>query len=132
MGKLTGKVAVVTGASRGVGRGIALLLAQQGATVYVTGRSVEQGAFASLALWPDLTFGERTLHNLAANPDIGSPVEFPGRVVAALAGDPNVMERSGGPFIIAEVAQNYGITDVDGQTIPSLRAERGTPYWMAI
>jgi len=34
------KVAVVTGASRGVGRGIALALGEQGATVYVTARSV--------------------------------------------------------------------------------------------
>jgi NAD(P)-dependent dehydrogenase (short-subunit alcohol dehydrogenase family) len=36
---LTGKVAVVTGASRGVGAGIATLLGEQGATVYVTGRT---------------------------------------------------------------------------------------------
>jgi NAD(P)-dependent dehydrogenase (short-subunit alcohol dehydrogenase family) len=34
-----GKVAVVTGASRGAGRGIALELGAAGATVYVTGRS---------------------------------------------------------------------------------------------
>jgi NAD(P)-dependent dehydrogenase (short-subunit alcohol dehydrogenase family) len=34
------KVAVVTGASRGAGRGIALVLGAAGATVYVTGRSV--------------------------------------------------------------------------------------------
>ena len=40
MPKLTGKVAVVTGASRGGGRGIALALGEEGATVYVTGRSV--------------------------------------------------------------------------------------------
>jgi NAD(P)-dependent dehydrogenase (short-subunit alcohol dehydrogenase family) len=33
-------IAVVTGASRGGGKGIALVLGQQGATVYVTGRSV--------------------------------------------------------------------------------------------
>ncbi|MER3556196.1 MAG: oxidoreductase [Meiothermus sp.] len=36
---LEGKVAVVTGASRGAGRGIALALGEAGATVYVTGRS---------------------------------------------------------------------------------------------
>src|SRR5258708_37183081 len=36
---LAGKVAVVTGASRGVGAGIATLLGEQGATVYVTGRT---------------------------------------------------------------------------------------------
>src|SRR5262245_17795490 len=39
-GSLQGKVAVVTGASRGAGRGIALALGEAGATVYVTGRSV--------------------------------------------------------------------------------------------
>jgi NAD(P)-dependent dehydrogenase (short-subunit alcohol dehydrogenase family) len=36
---LRGRVAVVTGASRGVGRGIALALGACGATVYITGRS---------------------------------------------------------------------------------------------
>ena len=37
---LEGTVALVTGASRGGGKGIALVLGEQGATVYVTGRSV--------------------------------------------------------------------------------------------
>ncbi|MFI6825307.1 SDR family NAD(P)-dependent oxidoreductase [Micromonospora sp. NPDC050187] len=36
---LAGSVAVVTGGSRGVGRGVALALGDTGATVYVTGRS---------------------------------------------------------------------------------------------
>jgi NAD(P)-dependent dehydrogenase (short-subunit alcohol dehydrogenase family) len=39
-GSLRGKIAVVTGASRGAGRGIALALGEAGATVYVSGRSV--------------------------------------------------------------------------------------------
>ena len=43
MGALTGKVAVVTGASRGIGKGMAIALAAQGATVYVTGRTVNAG-----------------------------------------------------------------------------------------
>lgn len=40
MQRLEGKVAVVTGASRNLGRGVALVLGQERATVYVTGRSV--------------------------------------------------------------------------------------------
>jgi NAD(P)-dependent dehydrogenase (short-subunit alcohol dehydrogenase family) len=37
------RVAIVTGASRGVGKGIAVALGAAGATVYVTGRSTEGG-----------------------------------------------------------------------------------------
>ncbi|HEX6508420.1 MAG TPA: SDR family oxidoreductase [Chloroflexota bacterium] len=37
---LKGRVAVVAGATRGAGRGIAVMLGEAGATVYVTGRSV--------------------------------------------------------------------------------------------
>src|SRR5262245_42290887 len=43
MQPLKGRVAVVTGASRGAGRGIAVVLGEAGATVYVTGRSVRGG-----------------------------------------------------------------------------------------
>jgi NAD(P)-dependent dehydrogenase (short-subunit alcohol dehydrogenase family) len=42
-GRLEGKVAVVAGASRGAGRGIALALGDAGATVYVAGRTTRGG-----------------------------------------------------------------------------------------
>lgn len=281
MGNLSGKVAVVTGASRGIGKGIACALAEQGATVYVTGRTVDSGtsplpgtlgetvaevekrggkgipvkldlqddasiaalfeqvqreqsrldilvnnamaippemtqrlgfwekplsnweiwetgaraAFvaawhaarimapqksglivalsgyvgvtytydvifgttktatdrmardmakelkphnvASLSLWQGFTYTERAQENLRTVPGmaqqlnsaVGSSPEFPGRVIAALAKDANIMAKSGGTFINAELAQEYGVTDIDGRTIPSLREQRGAPLW---
>ena len=97
---------------------------------------------ASLSLWQGLTFTERANRNLerdpamkaltVTNPLIGCTPEFPGRVIVALASDPAVMQRSGGTFITAEVAQDYGVTDIDGKVIPSLRAERGAPIWQPI
>jgi NAD(P)-dependent dehydrogenase (short-subunit alcohol dehydrogenase family) len=286
MGALTGKVVVVTGASRGIGKGIALALGEQGATVYVTGRTVTPGSYplpgtvgetaaeidkrggkgiavavdhaddeqvaalfaqvqreqgrldllvnnafalpedltepekfwekplsnwqmvdvgvrsnfvaawhaakimvpqksgliiaisgyvgvtytygvvfgtcksavdrmardmaielephnvASLSLWQGLTFTERAIRNIdrnpamkqltVTNPLVGCSPEFPGRVIAALLADPGIMKRSGGTFITAEVAQDYGITDIDGKVIPTLRGERGAPIWQPI
>ena len=41
-GELTGRVALVGGATRGGGRGIAVALGEAGATVYVTGRSTRE------------------------------------------------------------------------------------------
>jgi NAD(P)-dependent dehydrogenase (short-subunit alcohol dehydrogenase family) len=43
MADLRGKIALVTGASRGVGRGVALGLGESGATVYITGRTTIEG-----------------------------------------------------------------------------------------
>ena len=97
---------------------------------------------ASISLWQGLTFTEKAHDNLGANPDmkgqtvtdprVGSSVEHPGRVIAAMAADDKIMRLSGGTFITAELAQLYGVTDVDGRWIPSLRAERGSPIWRPI
>jgi NAD(P)-dependent dehydrogenase (short-subunit alcohol dehydrogenase family) len=38
---LQGKIALVTGATRGIGKGIAIGLGESGATVYITGRTLE-------------------------------------------------------------------------------------------
>jgi dehydrogenase/reductase SDR family protein 1 len=49
MKSLNGRVALVTGASRGIGKGIALGLVEAGATVYITGRTVEEEKAARTA-----------------------------------------------------------------------------------
>jgi NAD(P)-dependent dehydrogenase (short-subunit alcohol dehydrogenase family) len=97
---------------------------------------------ASLSMWLGLTFTERAERNLSRNPAmksqtvtdplVGSSVEFPGRVIVALATDPNILQRSGGTFIGAELAREYGVTDIDGNVPPSLRAKRGAPIWSPI
>lgn len=289
MGALTGKVAVVTGASRGIGKGIALVLAEQGATVYVTGRTVNPGDYylpgtvgetaaectergkgsggkgiavacdhgddaqvaalfervkaeqgrldilvnnafslsddlleplgfwekplsnlemwdvgvksnyvaawhaaqimvpqgsglivaicgyaavtytygtifgtsksavdrmardmavelkphnvASVSLWQGLTLTEKARDNLAKMAEkmttsitgqAGSSVEHPGRVIAAMAADPEIMKRSGATYITAELADEYGLTDIDGRRIESMRATRGAPIWQPV
>jgi dehydrogenase/reductase SDR family member 1 len=48
MQNLRGKVALVTGASQGVGKGIALELLDVGATVYMTGRSIDEQSVGGL------------------------------------------------------------------------------------
>ena len=42
MGKLDGRVAIVTGASRGIGEGIARLLASEGAKVVCAARTINE------------------------------------------------------------------------------------------
>jgi NAD(P)-dependent dehydrogenase (short-subunit alcohol dehydrogenase family) len=97
---------------------------------------------ASLSLWLGLTFTERAERNLSRNPamkqqtvtdpNVGSSVEFPGRVIVALAKDPNVLKRTGGTYIAAELAREYGVTDINGNTPPSLRDKRGSPIWSPV
>jgi NAD(P)-dependent dehydrogenase (short-subunit alcohol dehydrogenase family) len=46
MSKLAGKIAVVTGASAGIGRGIATHFVHEGARVFITGRTEQPPAKA--------------------------------------------------------------------------------------
>jgi NAD(P)-dependent dehydrogenase (short-subunit alcohol dehydrogenase family) len=97
---------------------------------------------ASISMWQGLTMTERAKRNLAnipglkggaaTKPEDSCSPEHPGRVIAALAADLKIMKRSGGTFITAELAREYGVTDIDGKVIPSLRERRGSPIWRPI
>lgn len=77
---------------------------------------------AALSLYPGLVRTEGVLENAAyfdmSNSE--SP-EFVGMVIDALARDPKTMERSGGFFTTAELAEVYGIVDIDGKKIQDNR-----------
>lgn len=71
MQPLAGKIAVVAGATRGAGRGVACMLGEAGATVYCTGRSV-RGQLASGANRPETI--EETAEMVNAYGGVGIPV----------------------------------------------------------
>jgi 3-oxoacyl-[acyl-carrier protein] reductase len=85
--KLTGKVAVVTGASKGIGASIAKHLAAEGASVVVNYASSKSGA--------DKVVGEITAQG--------------GKAVAVQG---NVAKRADIDRLFAETAKNYGKVDI--------------------
>lgn len=97
---------------------------------------------ASISLWQGLTMTERAKVNLANIPHLkegaatqlqdGCSPEFPGKVIVAMLEDADMMRHSGGTFITAEMAKEYGVKDIDGREIPSLRATRGAPIWSPV
>jgi dehydrogenase/reductase SDR family protein 1 len=82
---------------------------------------------ATLSLWPGVVRTEYILAQREHLPfpiDVSESPEFTGRAVAALAKDPMLMEKTGQVLVVAELAAEYGFTDVDGSRPPSLRAQQ--------
>ena len=71
---------------------------------------------AAVSLYPGLVRTEKVME-AAAFLDLSnseSP-QFVGRAVAALASDPEVLQRSGQALVAAALAQEYGFDDIDGK-----------------
>ncbi len=89
-------------------------------------------ATASLWLGPQLT--ERTAAAGRSRPEQyaaflqqAETPQFNGRIIHALASDPELMSLSGQTLISAEVAHRYGITEEGGREPPSYRGMLGEP-----
>ncbi|HWT02824.1 MAG TPA: SDR family NAD(P)-dependent oxidoreductase [Pyrinomonadaceae bacterium] len=82
-----------------------------------TAHELREHNVAVVSLYPGLVRTEKVM--LAADwldlSNSESP-QFIGRAVAALAADPGVMERTGTVLVAANLAQEYGFTDIDGKT----------------
>lgn len=87
-------------------------------------RDFKKHGVTCVSLWPGIVRTERILaerDNLPWDMSISESAELSGRAVWALAADPEVMNRTGDVVVVAELAAEYGFTDVDGSTPTSLR-----------
>ena len=81
-----------------------------------TAHELREHNVAVVSLYPGLVRTEKVMEaaDFLDLSNSESP-QFIGRAVAALATDPNVMEKSGRVLVAAALAQEYGFTDIDGK-----------------
>jgi dehydrogenase/reductase SDR family protein 1 len=86
-----------------------------------TAEELRPHGVAVVSLWPPFTKTELVLAERERWGDklrlMASP-QFSGRAVAALASDPQVMDKSGRRFVAAVLAEEYGFTDLDSTRPP--------------
>ena len=89
---------------------------------------------AVISIWMGLLLTERTQRVFDAEPEkyadlvaTAETPQFTGRVIDGLARDSKLMDKSGSVLIGAELAQEYGLTDINGTSPPSHRAFFGDP-----
>jgi glucose 1-dehydrogenase len=109
--KLEGKVALVTGSSQGIGQGIAVHLATEGASIVIDYRSHPEGA-------------EETLAKVQAAGGKCYLAQCPttrGHVIKADLGNVNDVHR-----MIAESIEHFGKLDI---LVNNAGVERHAPFW---
>jgi NAD(P)-dependent dehydrogenase (short-subunit alcohol dehydrogenase family) len=78
--------------------------------------------------------GFMRLERMDLSPEVAAKAEsaeFPGRAVAALAADANVMAKSGGVYVTPALAREYGFADVDGKQQSAFWDEYWAGTWGA-
>lgn len=130
------------GVSYGVGKaGVEKLTAD-------TAKELRDQGVAVMSIWPGLVKSENRLVHAETQPDgrvtlfgldlsYAETPHFPGRAVVALAGDEDPMRRTGQAFWVADLARDYGFTDIDG-SIPDAeklheQLKQGAPeFWREV
>jgi NAD(P)-dependent dehydrogenase (short-subunit alcohol dehydrogenase family) len=89
------------------------------------GRELKKSKVAVVGLNPGFMRTERVLMHMKTEAlkkqfrfDLSESVEYIGRAAAALAADPQALRKTGQLLWAAELANEYGFTDVDGRVIP--------------
>jgi len=89
---------------------------------------------AALSIWMGMLKTERTARVISEHPEqyagfseLAESPQFTGRLIDALYRDPQRQDRSGLVLIGAELAHEYGITDLDGRQPSSHRDALGGP-----
>jgi len=77
-----------------------------------------------VSIYPGLVRTEKVMQSAAwLNLSNSESPQFVGRAVAALAGDPKLMERTGKVLIAAQLGRDYGFADIDGKSPRPLSLE---------
>lgn len=88
-------------------------------------RELKKSQVTVVGLNPGFMRTERVMMHMATDEikkqfrfDLSESPEYIGRAAAALAADPEVVRKTGQLLWAAELAKEYGFTDVDGRVIP--------------
>ncbi len=88
-------------------------------------RELKESKVTMVGLNPGFMRTERVLMSMTTEAikkqfrfDLSESVEYIGRAAAALAADPKAFGKTGQLLWVAELAKEYGFTDIDGRVIP--------------
>ena len=87
-------------------------------------RELKPHGVTVISLWPGVVKTERLLaepERLGFDMTNAESPMLSGRAVAAIAEDPERLTKTGQALIVAELAKEYGFTEIDGSTPVSMK-----------